>query len=194
MPVEIARVTLELGYHFPMRRLRVCLMRLLLAGSALACAAGPAAASEQKPELSVTTLAGEEFDLASQRGHVVLVHFWATWCPPCLKEMPALEAFYERYRARGVEVIALSEDRTRDMVDVHRMMRDMKMSYPVAMAHTASRNSFGNPSALPVTLVVDSTGVLRAELRPQSEPVTEEALGRIVEPLLSTIGAAPGSR
>ncbi|SPE32039.1 putative thioredoxin related protein [Burkholderiales bacterium] len=164
--------------------------RLLTALLSLACAsllAAPVlAATPASPALAVKTLAGEDFDLAKLQGHVVLIHFWATWCPPCIKEMPALEAFYERYRARGVEVIAMSEDRTRDIDAVHHMVHHMSMSYPVAMAHQASANSFGDPSALPVTFVVDAKGVVRAEMRPDTQPVTEENLIRIVDPLLTT--------
>lgn len=162
----------------------------MLCALAIACCVGgvpaaPALATmPDKPALAVTTLAGEEFDLAAHRGHVVLVHFWATWCVPCIREMPALEVFYGHYRARGVEVIALSQDRTRDIDAVHQMMHHMKMTYPVAMAHNASRNGFGDQSALPVTFVVDAKGVVRAELRPDTQPVTEENLARIVDPLL----------
>jgi len=141
--------------------------------------------SADTPTLTVVTLDGKNFDLTEQRGHVVLVHFWATWCTPCIKEMPALEAFYERYRARGVEVIALSEDRMRDLDEVHHMMHHMNMSYPVAMAHKADRNSFGKPAELPVTYVLDAGGVVRAEMRPDTQPVTEENLARIVDPLLA---------
>ena len=137
------------------------------------------------PMLTAATLDGKSFDLAALRGHVVLVHFWATWCTPCIKEMPALEAFYERYRARGVEVIAMSEDRTRDLDEVHHMMHHMNMQYPVAMAHKAVHNSFGDPAALPVTYVIDAKGAVRAEMRPDTQPVTEENLMRIVDPLLS---------
>jgi len=155
----------------------------LLALALLALAA-PLGAAEAPSVLTLTTLAGEDFDLGHQRGHVVLVHFWATWCPPCIEEMPALQTFYERYRKRGVDVIAVSQDRTRDLDEVHHMMHHMQMSYPVAMAHTASRNSFGEQAALPVTYVIDTEGKLRAELRPKTQPLTVEALTRIVEPLL----------
>ena len=155
---------------------------------AIVCPLADAAKQENAatPVLSAVTLDGKSFDLSALRGHVVLVHFWATWCTPCIKEMPALEAFYERYRARGVEVIAMSEDRTRDLDEVHHMVHHMNMAYPVAMAHKASQNSFGDPSTLPVTYVVDAAGIVRAEMHPDTQPVTEENLARIVDPLLST--------
>ena len=160
---------------------------LLAVGLALAPLrlTGLAAAEPDKPALSLTTLAGEDFDLGRQRGHVVLVHFWATWCAPCLEEMPELQAFFEQYRDRGVEVIAISQDRSQDIDEVHKMMRQMKMSYPVALAHTVSRNSFGEQGTLPATFVIDQQGVLRAELRPRNQPVTRAALEKIVDPLLS---------
>lgn len=156
---------------------------------AIGCATAATAASAradvpQAPEIRIRTLAGDDFDLARLRGRVVLVHFWATWCPPCIKEMPALESFYEKYRARGVQVLAMSEDRTRDLDDVRRMIGRMRGTYPVAMAHKAEINAFGDPQSLPVTYVVDAAGAVRAEMRPDKQPVTEENLERIVVPLL----------
>ncbi len=164
----------------------VLLTAALVAGPAVL--APLAAAEPDKPALSLTTLAGEDFDLGRQRGQVVVVHFWATWCPPCIEEMPELQSFFEHYRERGVEVIAVSQDRTRDIDEVHHMMHHMKMSYPVAMAHTASRNTFGEQATLPVTYVIDAQGVLRAELRPKTSPVSEAALAKIVDPLLAGAG------
>lgn len=165
-------------------------LRSVIAIAALAIACPLAGAAKQEsgaiPVLTAVTLDGKNFDLSALRGHVVLVHFWATWCTPCIKEMPALEAFYERYRARGVEVIAMSEDRTRDLDEVHHMVHHMNMHYPVAMAHKASSNTFGDPSALPVTYVVDAKGEVRAEMRPDTQPLTEENLARVVDPLLAT--------
>lgn len=135
--------------------------------------------------IAVRTLAGADFDLAQLRGHVVVVHYWATWCPPCIHEMPQLQAFYAHYRDRGVEVLALSEDRTRDLAEVQRMVQHMAAGYPVAMAHQARANSLGDPNTLPVTYVIDGTGRVRAQLRPDTQPLTEEALARAVDPLLT---------
>src|ERR1700688_1327620 len=129
-------------------------MACWLAGVPLASRPAAADRPASAPALSVKTLAGDEFDLSAQRGHVVVVHFWATWCPPCIKEMPELETFYEQYQARGVQVIALSQDRARDLDEVHHMVHHMNMKYPVAMAHGAQRNGFGEQNALPVTYVI----------------------------------------
>ena len=66
------------------------------------------------PSLVASDLNGQTFDLSALRGKVVVVNFWATWCPPCREEMPALNAFYERYHSKGLEMIGLSTDRARD--------------------------------------------------------------------------------
>jgi len=160
--------------------------RTLLAASALCAFAvfgAPAtAAVPQEPALTAATLDGKTFSLAGSRGHVVLVHFWATWCAPCREEMPVLDAFYKRYRERGVDVIAVSVDRGRDIAQVREAMR--AFSFPAALVRDAKPNDFGSQNELPVTFVIDAGGRLRDELRPDSTPLTEADLARIVEPLL----------
>jgi cytochrome c biogenesis protein CcmG, thiol:disulfide interchange protein DsbE len=134
------------------------------------------------PSLVVQELDGQTFDLGAARGKVVVVNFWATWCPPCREEMPALDAFYRRYHDQGLEMIGLSADRQRDRSDVQKVMQSF--SYPAAMLDEAKINDFGAPSALPVTFVIDGNGILRARLTPGQKPVTEKNLGDAVLGLL----------
>jgi cytochrome c biogenesis protein CcmG, thiol:disulfide interchange protein DsbE len=134
------------------------------------------------PALVVHELSGQTFDLAAQRGKVIVVNFWATWCPPCRHEMPALDAFYRKYHSQGLEMIGVSVDRPRDASEVHNVMQSF--SYPAAISDDAKVNDFGTPDTLPVTFVVDSKGILRAELTPEEAPLTEQGLARIVLPLL----------
>src|SRR5947209_2476920 len=70
------------------------------------------------PALVIEQLNGKTFDLASQHGKVIIVNFWATWCPPCRKEMPTLDAFYRTYHAQGLEMIGLSADRPHERSEV----------------------------------------------------------------------------
>jgi len=136
------------------------------------------------PALKVEELGGQSFDLASARGKVVVVDFWATWCPPCRQEMPALDAFYKRYQARGLEMIGLSVDRSRDRSEVVTLMKSF--SYPEAMLNDADENGFGDPSEIPTTYVIDTQGIVRAVLSPGSQAVTEQSLSATVTPLLQT--------
>ena len=146
---------------------------------------------EAAPVLVVEELSGHTFDLAAERGKVTIVNFWATWCPPCRKEMPALDSFYKRYHAQGLEMIGLSADRQRDRPEVVKIMASF--SYPAAMLKDAKSDGFDEPSALPVTYVIDKNGILRAKLVPDDKPLTEQTLAAVLMPLLSGSSGTQGS-
>jgi thiol-disulfide isomerase/thioredoxin len=130
------------------------------------------------PPLVITTLTGDTFDLAKLRGKVVLVNYWATWCAPCRKEMPKLDAFYKRYHDRGLEIIGISMDFDRDLDKARRVARGV--SYPMALAKSVSDDGFGTPKAVPITWIVDRDG----KVRDQMIDVRDELLNGIVVPLL----------
>jgi cytochrome c biogenesis protein CcmG, thiol:disulfide interchange protein DsbE len=135
------------------------------------------------PALVVQDLNGQTFDLASLRGKVVVINFWATWCPPCRQEMPALDAFYRRYHGEGLEMIGLAANRTHERSDVAKVADSF--SYPAAMLRDCKSNGFNDPTELPVTYVIDAQGIVRAKLIPEETPVTEQTLTQAVLPLLS---------
>jgi cytochrome c biogenesis protein CcmG/thiol:disulfide interchange protein DsbE len=130
------------------------------------------------PELVATKLDGQTFDLGHLRGKVVLVNFWATWCFPCLKEMPRLDAFYRRYREQGLEIIGISIDRARDREKVRKTMT--ALAYPAAMVNEISVDGFGAPEGVPATFVVDTGGVVRDKFI----DVYDKLLTDVVLPLL----------
>lgn len=152
--------------------------------AALGCASAYAAPEVGKPApaLIVNELDGQQFNLADQQGHVVVVDVWATWCAPCREEMPILNAFYRRYHDQGVEVLALSDDRPRDMSDVRKVMQ--QFSFPAALLADAEQSDFGRPRLVPMTYVFDKNGILRARLWPGGTQVTEQNLEAAIKPLL----------
>lgn len=155
---------------------------------ASASAAGPGAqVGQPAPALLVSQLDGQPFDLAAERGKVVIINYWASWCSPCRAEMPVLDAFYKRYHARGLVLLGLSVDQAQDSAAVLSIMG--KFSYPAALATNAKVNGFGAPLAVPMTWVIDGAGVVRARLV-SGTAVTEESLSRAVLPLLPE--KAPG--
>ncbi len=149
----------------------------------------PVRVGQRAPALIVPTLDAHVFDLASLRGRVVTVNFWATWCSPCRAEMPQLDAFYRRYHTRGLELLGLSVDEPADRAEVARIMKSF--SYPAALAAVAKVNDFGLPLAVPTTWIIDSQGIVRTRLI-AGNAVTEQSLERAVAPLLPRPPAARG--
>ncbi|MBV9849312.1 MAG: TlpA family protein disulfide reductase [Armatimonadetes bacterium] len=127
-------------------------------------------------------LSGQPFDLSALRGKVVIVNFWATWCPPCRREMPELDKFYREHHDQGVEMIAVSDERSRARGDVRKVMQ--RFTFPAAMIGDAKVNGFGEPDALPITYVIDAQGVIRAKFLGGKPQVTEKSLSDAVIPLL----------
>ncbi len=130
------------------------------------------------PTLVVGALDGTTFDLAKQRGKVVLVNYWATWCAPCRKEMPKLDAFYRRYHSQGLEMIGISVDEARDFEKVRKVMASL--SYPGATLKSITDDGFGPPEGVPITWIIDADG----EVRDRMIDVRDDLLNGIVVPLL----------
>lgn len=133
---------------------------------------------DASPPLAVTELDGRSFDLNNLRGKVVLVNFWASWCAPCRKEMPRLNAYYRSHRDKGLAVIGISIDRPQDFTKARGMAA--ALSYPAALANDNKLTEFGVPEAVPVTYVIDSSGVVRDKFI----DVYDRLLKDVVDPLL----------
>jgi len=178
----------KLGRTAP--RLLMACMLTSLAGALLAMRAlaadAPVRVGERAPALVVPRLDGAVFDLAALRGKVVIINFWATWCSPCRAEMPQLDAFYRRYRARGLELLGVSVDDAQDRDAVVRVMKSF--SYPAALAAAAKANDFGAPIAVPMTWIIDAKGVVRARLM-AGNAATLQSLEQAVLPLLPQAAA-----
>ena len=155
---------------------------LAVCAAALVTLAAAPKSGDRAPALVLPTVDGRVVDLAALKGKVVVVNFWATWCPPCRVEMPALDAWYRARRGRGVEVVGVSEDKPRDREQVKTVMAPF--AYPAGLASDAKVIGFAPAHALPVTYVIDRRGVVRAVLTPESGALTGRMLDQIVGPLL----------
>ncbi|MDX2027990.1 MAG: TlpA disulfide reductase family protein [Alphaproteobacteria bacterium] len=155
--------------------LALCLFILFMSSAHAAMEIGQPA-----PPLIVTTIEGKIFDLSAQRGKVAIVHFWATWCPECRVEMPALAGFYRTHHDRSIELVGISIERDRNKVAD--FMKDF--GFPAAVQSEITTSGFDNPRFIPVTYIFDKNGILRARLTPQTGILTEGMLAKIVQPLL----------
>jgi cytochrome c biogenesis protein CcmG, thiol:disulfide interchange protein DsbE len=133
---------------------------------------------EAAPELVLTAIDGTSIDLAKLRGKVVLVNFWATWCAPCRKEMPTLDAFYRRHREQNFELIGISVDFARDTAKMRKVAAGI--SYPAVGIKDIEVNGFGAPDGVPVTYVIDAEGIIRDKFI----AVPAKLLNDVVVPML----------
>jgi cytochrome c biogenesis protein CcmG/thiol:disulfide interchange protein DsbE len=136
-------------------------------------------AGMRAPEFVRSDLDGKRIDLASYRGKVVLVDFWATWCAPCLVEIPRLIEMQKRYGAQGFQVIGVSMD---DGVEaVRRMPKRYAFDYPVVMGDARLGERYGGVLGLPVQFLVGRDGRI---VRRYDGAVDAGALEREVEGVL----------
>ena len=146
-------------------------------------AAAPAkpAASEETPKpdfpkLAVKTFDGQVFDLAAHRGKWVVVNFWATWCNPCLKEIPDLDAM-DKARV-DVLVIGLAYEEI-ERADMEAFLKDHPMSYPIAVIDVYNPPAdFETPKGLPMTYLIAPDGKVASR---HLGPVTSEQLSAEIE-------------
>lgn len=111
------------------------------------------------PNFSRMDLNHKQVNLADYRGKVVLLDFWATWCAPCLAEMPRFVKWQQEYGAHGLQVIGISMDD--DAQPVRSAYRKYKLNYPVVMGDANIGEKYGGIFGLPVTFLIDRSGKIR---------------------------------
>ena len=133
-------------------------------------------------ELKFTSLAGKEIDLADMKGKVVLIDFWATWCGPCIAELPNVRKAYEDYHDKGFEIIGISLDKAKDEAKLKSFVKDENMPWPQAFdgkgCQTALAQQYGIRS-IPATFLVGKDGkIVSSNLRgPALSSAVEKELG-----------------
>src|SRR5579871_1715819 len=148
-------------------------------------------------EISGPTLDGGHFDLAEHRGKVVLVDFWATWCGPCIAELPHIREAYDQYHAQGLDVVGVNLDSRRSALV--RFLKTTPLPWPQIFFDAAGNPNFQNPLAarfdiqtIPCLLVIDRDGKLVArDVRgKQMSTAVAAALGQPVAPSERIAGTA----
>jgi thiol-disulfide isomerase/thioredoxin len=142
----------------------------------------PAEVSEENrpaPPWAVTLPDGRTLTSDALKGKVVLVNFWATWCPYCRKEKPVIDRFWKDHRNRGFEVISISIDDTPEQVAA--WMQDKDYAFMAAPTNASVAAAFGNVTSVPTSFIVDTDGQIRHKIAGQ---VHYPRLEKLVVPLL----------
>ena len=117
-------------------------------------------AKRQNADFTLTDLQGKTWHLQDLKGKIVLVNFWATWCPPCRKEMPDLDALYNKFKDQGFVVLAVSDE---EAAKVAPFIAERKISYPVLLDPGRKVNDAFIVEGIPKSFVYDRSGKLVAQ-------------------------------
>lgn len=153
-----------------MRRMLVVLACLLICGSCRAADTDGGVA----PDFSLKSTEGKTVTLSGFKGEVVVLNFWATWCPPCRAEIPDFVEFYNAYKEKGVVVLGIvlnSPDK-----DVQNMIQQNKISYPVLISDGKVEEKYGGIRFIPTTIIVDRAGrIVKRQVGGMKKPDLEAA-------------------
>ncbi|OGW37574.1 MAG: hypothetical protein A2010_11140 [Nitrospirae bacterium GWD2_57_9] len=141
---------------------------------------GPRIISEgdRAPGFSVVALDGRNISLADLRGKVVMLHFWATWCPPCVDEIPTIEKLYRTLPGKDFEILAVSVDEE-GAETVNAFLQQNKLTLPVQLDPRRAVAGLYGTFKYPETYIIDRSGVVRYKVigpRNWDDPVTLKAL------------------
>jgi thiol-disulfide isomerase/thioredoxin len=151
-----------------------------------ACGPAPTAAVRAAPSFDLPDLNGGRASLSSFKGKVVVLDFWATWCGPCITELPEYVAFAERNRAKGVEVVGVVFE-SGEPKEVQDFVREHRVTYRQLLGNDDMAEAFGGNQGFPTTFVIDGSGLIRLTVL-GSTPDKFERLQKAVDQALGVQG------
>jgi len=97
---------------------------------------------------------GEEVNLESYKGKVIVINFWATWCPPCKQEIPYFINIYDKYKSQGVEILGISLDSQLDLDELSDFVVENEINYQIILDDSNLEQAFGGIQAIPTTFII----------------------------------------
>ncbi|MBT2185466.1 TlpA family protein disulfide reductase [Sphingobium sp. H33] len=132
---------------------------------------------ELAPDIQLTLVSGEKVSIANLRGKVVILNYWATWCAPCKKELPTLDAYYQYFKDKGLQVYAVTTRDSQPLFTLKKLFAAMAIP-----AVRSIKSPYGNPEAVPTNIVIGRDGRIRYAA---AGAFDLDALNEIIVPLLN---------
>jgi peroxiredoxin len=152
-----------------------------VAASNTACAQGETdREGATVPSFTVRTETGKVIRVEDYRGKVLLLAFWATWCPHCRRQIAAMERLREDYAKRGIEMLALSVDQE-GWQKVSPYLEENKITMSVALADARIQRQYGVSGGIPLSYVIDRKGYAVKDFRGALDEETLRRLGEVIE-------------
>ena len=146
----------------------VAALSILLSSPALATKVG-----EVAPDFTRKDFASRQLTLSDHRGKLVLLNFWATWCPPCREEMPLFSRWQREFKGKGLQVIGVSMDD--DATSVTDFIAKYPVTYPIVMGDVKLAETFGGVLGLPLSYLIDAQGRVVARYQGEADLAKMEA-------------------
>ena len=137
------------------------------------------------PDFTLDTLDGTKVTLSELRGKIVIINLWATWCPPCRAEMPALENAYEQYKDSGVVILGLNVTNQDSEKDIPPFVKEFGLTFPILLDRDGSVSTLYQLRGLPTTYFVNREGIIRTVV--VGGPMNETFIRSKIEALLQEI-------
>jgi thiol-disulfide isomerase/thioredoxin len=154
----------QLSNHRPIRRhllasVAACALASLSAAPLSLAVPIKATAAKAAPDVQLTMRDGKKVMLSQLRGQVVMINFWATWCGPCRKEMPLLDAMYRKYKAMGFTLVGVNVEP--DSKEAQAYLRDVPVSFPIAFDNDSKLTKVFDVQGMPSSVIIDRRGNAR---------------------------------
>lgn len=137
------------------------------------------------PDFTLDLVGGGQLTLSELRGEVILINLWASWCPPCRSEMPAIQQVYEANRERGLEVLAINMTYQDSETAAVEFARELGLTFPILLDRTGTVGYQYQLRSLPTTFFVDQQGVIQQVIL--GGPMSEVTLQTAIESMLREV-------
>jgi peroxiredoxin len=167
-----------------MRRFFLVILALTIAFSLFSCSKGKdnTVFGNSAPDFTLSDLNGNKVNLSAMKGKVVMVEFWATWCPPCKESIPEINKLYIKYKDKGFTVLAISVDKGLDSAELAEFAREYSLTYPVMLDNGKASSSY-RVGSIPTSFMIDKNGRMVSK-HIGYDPDLLESLSKEIETLL----------